>query len=47
MMAPAVAKAMAGLITKGITKGSTRVSLDMKWYDPYRFERSGLRSSAF
>jgi len=43
MMAPAVAKAMAGLMAKG----STRVLLDLEWYDPYRFERGELRSSAF
>jgi sarcosine oxidase subunit beta len=43
MMAPAVAQAMAELISKGRSK----VPLDWEWYDPYRFERGELRSSAF
>ncbi|WP_456420726.1 NAD(P)/FAD-dependent oxidoreductase [Thermococcus sp.] len=43
MMAPAVAQAMAELIAKG----RTRVPLDLEWYDPCRFERGELRSSAF
>ncbi|WP_148883846.1 NAD(P)/FAD-dependent oxidoreductase [Thermococcus aciditolerans] len=43
MMAPAVGEAMAELISKGRSK----VPLDWEWYDPYRFERGELRSSAF
>lgn len=43
MMAPAVAEALADLVSKGHTK----VPLDWDWYDPYRFERGELRSSAF
>lgn len=43
MMAPAVAQAMAELMAKGRSK----VSLDWEWYDPYRFERCELRTSAF
>lgn len=43
MMAPAVGEAMAELIAKGRSK----VPLDWEWYDPYRFERGELRSSAF
>ncbi|WP_297066604.1 FAD-binding oxidoreductase [Thermococcus sp.] len=43
MMAPAVAQAMAELISRGRSK----VPLDWEWYDPYRFERGELRSSAF
>ncbi|NJE46892.1 FAD-binding oxidoreductase [Thermococcus sp. GR7] len=43
MMAPAVAQAMAEFMTKGKSK----VPLDWEWYDPYRFERGELRSSAF
>ncbi|WP_297551468.1 FAD-binding oxidoreductase [Thermococcus sp.] len=43
MMAPAVAQAIAELISKGCSK----VPLEWEWYDPYRFERSELRSSAF
>ncbi|AFL95568.1 hypothetical protein CL1_1369 [Thermococcus cleftensis] len=43
MMAPAVAQAMAELISKGRSK----VPLDWEWYDPYRFERGELRTSAF
>ncbi|ASI98859.1 NAD(P)/FAD-dependent oxidoreductase [Thermococcus celer] len=43
MMAPAVAEAMAELISKGRSK----VPLDWEWYDPYRFERGELRTGAF
>ncbi len=43
MMAPAVARAIAELIAKGRSK----VPLDWDWYDPYRFERGELRTSAF
>ncbi|AIF69507.1 sarcosine oxidase subunit beta [Palaeococcus pacificus DY20341] len=43
MMAPAVGEAMAELIAKGKSK----VPLDWEWYDPHRFERGELRSSAF
>ncbi|AEH24671.1 NAD(P)/FAD-dependent oxidoreductase [Pyrococcus yayanosii] len=40
MMAPAVAEMVANLITKGKT------GLPVEWYDPYRFERGELRSTA-
>ena len=40
MMAPAVAEMMADLITKG------RTSLPAWWFDPYRFERGELRTTA-
>ncbi|AFK22795.1 FAD-binding oxidoreductase [Pyrococcus sp. ST04] len=40
MMAPAVAEMVADLITKGKSK------LPVEWYDPYRFERGELRSTA-
>ncbi|MFA4647314.1 FAD-binding oxidoreductase [Pyrococcus kukulkanii] len=40
MMAPAVAEMLADLITKG------KSSLPVEWYDPYRFERGELRSTA-
>ncbi|AMM54874.1 NAD(P)/FAD-dependent oxidoreductase [Pyrococcus kukulkanii] len=40
MMAPAVAEMVADLITKGKT------DLPVDWYDPYRFERGELRSTA-
>ncbi|AIF69511.1 sarcosine oxidase subunit beta [Palaeococcus pacificus DY20341] len=40
MMAPAVAEALAELITKGKTK------LPLWWYDPYRFEKGELRTKA-
>ncbi|NPA47591.1 MAG: FAD-binding oxidoreductase [Thermococci archaeon] len=43
MMAPGVSEAMADLIMKGRTK----VPLDWEWYDPHRFERGELRTSAF
>ncbi|ASJ10044.1 sarcosine oxidase subunit beta [Thermococcus sp. P6] len=43
MMAPAVAEAMAELVSKGRSK----VPLDWEWYDPLRFERGELRTSAF
>ncbi|WP_297489870.1 FAD-binding oxidoreductase [Thermococcus sp.] len=43
MMAPAVAQAVAELMVKGRSK----VPLDWGWYDPYRFERGELRTSAF
>ncbi|ASJ07796.1 sarcosine oxidase subunit beta [Thermococcus siculi] len=43
MMAPAVAQAVAELMANG----RSRVPLDWEWYDPYRFERGELRSSAF
>ncbi|AIU69602.1 sarcosine oxidase subunit beta [Thermococcus eurythermalis] len=43
MMAPAVGEAMAEFMTKG----RSRVPLDWEWYDPYRFERGELRTSAF
>jgi len=43
MMAPAVAQAIAELVSKGRSK----VPLDWDWYDPYRFERGELRTSAF
>ncbi|HHI00133.1 MAG TPA: FAD-binding oxidoreductase, partial [Thermococcus litoralis] len=42
-MAPGVGEAMAELIVKGETK----VPLDWDWYDPHRFERGELRSTAF
>ncbi|ASJ16845.1 sarcosine oxidase subunit beta [Thermococcus chitonophagus] len=40
MMAPAVAEMVADLITKG------KSVLPVEWYDPYRFERGELRSTA-
>ncbi|MFA4639851.1 NAD(P)/FAD-dependent oxidoreductase [Pyrococcus kukulkanii] len=40
MMAPAVAEMVADLITKGKT------DLPVDWYDPYRFKRGELRSTA-
>ncbi|WP_297497826.1 FAD-binding oxidoreductase [Thermococcus sp.] len=43
MMAPAVAQAMAELIARGRSK----VPIDWEWYDPYRFERGELHTSAF
>ncbi|MFA4641031.1 NAD(P)/FAD-dependent oxidoreductase [Pyrococcus kukulkanii] len=43
MMAPAVAQALA----EKIVKGRTKVPLDWEWFDPWRFERGELRSSAF
>ncbi|WP_297506456.1 FAD-binding oxidoreductase [Thermococcus sp.] len=43
MMAPAVGQAMAELIARGRSKAP----IDWEWYDPYRFERGELRSSAF
>ena len=43
MMAPAVGEAVAELMAKG----RSRVPLDWEWYDPYRFERGELRTSAF
>ncbi|BAA30865.1 NAD(P)/FAD-dependent oxidoreductase [Pyrococcus horikoshii] len=43
MMAPAVSQALA----EKIVKGKTKVPLDWEWFDPYRFERGELRSSAF
>ncbi|WP_456366646.1 NAD(P)/FAD-dependent oxidoreductase [Thermococcus sp.] len=43
MMAPAAAQAIAELIARGRSK----VPLDWDWYDPYRFERGELRTSAF
>jgi len=43
MMAPGVGEAIADLIIKGKTK----VPLDWEWYDPQRFERGELRTTAF